>query len=368
MEEISLDTIDLKPTSDFGGGLEFLMNDKKKENVDTFSIEEELKELDSFQDERVKEIKPIRLNFDNTNDTIKIGKDTASIDTFEQSSTGFRHMNDIPVEEIKNIETKSKEEILKEKFTVLRKLEELETKGVHLSKHYTMDSSLDEMKGEYEHHISEKERKNSVQFQAKMLTTFITGIEFLNTKLNPFDIKLDGFSESINENIEDYDDIFSEIHEKYKGKVKMAPEIRLVFQLATAGMMVHMTNTLFKSAMPNMDDMMRQNPDIMNTFSKAAMQSMEKNAPGMNNFMNSFTSQRPQVQPVQQYQPPRREEMNGPGNINTILSGLNKKINLEDKNESIVSVEELDSIATNVSAVSKRGRRKSDKNNVEIII
>ena len=103
MEEISLDTIDLKPTSDFGGGLEFLMNDKKKENVDTFSIEEELKELDNFPEERVKEIKPIRLNFDNTNDTIKIGKDTASIDTFEQSSTGFRHMNDIPVEEIKNI-------------------------------------------------------------------------------------------------------------------------------------------------------------------------------------------------------------------------------------------------------------------------
>jgi hypothetical protein len=394
MEEITLDTFDLKPTSDFGGGLEFLMNDKKKDTNKqdmTFSIEEELKEMEMLGPDLdgppAKEIKPIRLNFDNTNESIRIGRDTASIDTFSQSaSNGFRHMNDIPVEEeIKNIETKSKEELLKEKFVYLRKLEDLESKGVQLSKHYSMESSLDEMKGEYDHHISEKERKNSIQFQGKMLTTFITGLEFLNTKLNPFDIKLDGFSESVSENLEDYDDIFSEIHEKYKGKAKMAPEIRLLFQLATAGMMVHMTNTLFKSAMPNMDDMMRQNPDIMNTFSRAAMQSMEKSAPGMSNFMNEFGRSNgrpapppPQNQyprapyPQQQYNPapppPKREEMSGPGNINNILSGLKKNINLDDKNESIVSVEDLDGLSASVSAVTKRGRRKSDKNKVDIII
>lgn len=392
MEEINIDTIDLKPTSDFGGGLEFLMNDKKKDGNKSemsFSIEEELKEMEMLEPEisHPKEIKPIRLNFDNTNESIRIGKDTVSIDTFAQSSNnGYRHMNDIPVEEeIKNIETKSKEELLKEKFVYLRKLEDLEAKGVQLSKHYTMESSLDEMRGEYDHHISEKERKNSIQFQGKMLTTFITGIEFLNTKINPFDIKLDGFSESVSENIEDYDDIFSEIHEKYKGKAKMAPEIRLLFQLATAGMMVHMTNTLFKSAIPNMDDMMRQNPDIMNTFSRAAMQSMEKNAPGMSNFMNEFSSGRqshPRAQePMPSYKnqtpiqpqhynpnPPRREEMTGPGNINNILSGLNKKINLDDKNESIVSVDDLDGLNVSTPAISKRGRRRSDKNKVDIII
>jgi hypothetical protein len=379
MEEITLDTFDLKPSSNFGGGLEFLMNDKRndssKQNT-SFSIEEELKEMEMLNpdnDNHVKEVKPIRLNFDNTNESIRIGRDTASIDTFAQSSSnGFRHMNDIPVEEeIKQVESKSKEELLKEKFVYLRKLEDLEAKGVQLSKHYSMESSLDEMKGEYDHHISEKERKNSIQFQGKMLTTFITGLEFLNTKLNPFDIKLDGFSETVNENLDDYDDIFSEIHEKYKGKAKMAPELRLVFQLATAGMMVHMTNTLFKSAMPNMDDMMRQNPDIMHTFQKAAMQSMEKTAPGMRNFMSDFAPQSHQPQqnqfPRAPPPPPKREEMTGPGNINNILSGLKKNINLDDKNESIVSVEDLDGLSS-VPAITKRGRRRSDKNKVDIII
>ena len=37
---------------------------------------------------------------------------------------------------------------------------------------------------------------------------FITGIEFLNNKFDPFDIKLDGWGEQINENIDEYDDIF----------------------------------------------------------------------------------------------------------------------------------------------------------------
>jgi len=155
-------------------------------------------------------------------------------------------------------------------------LEQLESKGVTLSKRYSMDSSLDEMKGEYEHIIFEKERSNSMKFQGKVLTTLITGLEFLNNKLDPFDIKLEGWSEQINENLEDYDDIFSELHEKYKSKAKMAPELKLLFQLAGSGMMIHMTNTMFKSAIPGMDDIMRQNPDLMNQFTKAAVSSMEE--------------------------------------------------------------------------------------------
>jgi hypothetical protein len=100
--------------------------------------------------------------------------------------------------------------------------------------------------------IAEKEKKNSMGFQAKVLTTLITGLEFLNNKFDPFDVKLDGWSEQINENIDDFDDIFAELHEKYKSKAKMAPELRLMMQLAGSGMMIHMTNTMFKSAIPGM--------------------------------------------------------------------------------------------------------------------
>jgi len=353
MEEITLDTFDLKPSSDFGGGIEFLMNDKQGQSKKdpTISLEEELKEFDFMKD-----TKPVSMSFER--EPISIGRETASMDTFKQSSDGYRHINEINVEsEIKNVEVKTKEDLLREKFQYLRKLETLETKGVTLSKQYTMESSLDEMKGEYEHHYSERERKNSVQFQGKILNTLITGLEFLNTKFDPFDVKLEGLAEQINENIDEYDEIFSELAEKYKSKAKMAPELKLIFQVASSAIMVHMTNTMFKSSVPGMDDIMRQNPDLMKQFTTAAVKSMEKTTPGVSNFMNEFTSH-PKPPPV----PPRRE-MNGPGpeNINSILTGLKKNININDKNDSIISADEIEHLSS--SGISTRkGRKRNDKN------
>ena len=178
----------------------------------------------------------------------------------------------------------SKEELLREKFKLLRKLEELEAKGVTLTKKYTMESSILEMRGEYETHIEEREHQNSKKFQAKMLLACITGLEFLNNKFDPFDLKLDGWSEQVNENIDEYDEIFAELHEKYKSKAQMAPELKLLFQLGGSAIMLHMTNTMFKSALPGMDDIMRQNPELMQQFTQAAVNSMSSSnqAQGLN--------------------------------------------------------------------------------------
>lgn len=344
MEEvIDLDTENV----DFGGGIELLMNDKKKSSnkISDISLDKELEELNDIEN-------------------VEIGKSTVKMET--QPTMTFKKMSEINIEkEVKEVEHKSKEELLKEKFTYLRKLEQLESKGVTLSKRYSMDSSLDEMKGEYEHIISEKERTNSMKFQGKIFTTIITGLEFLNNKLDPFDIKLDGWSEQINENLEDYDDIFSELHDKYKSKAKMAPELKLLFQLAGSGMMIHMTNTMFKSAMPGMDDIMRQNPDLMNQFTKAAVSSMEENSPGLSNFMNDFG--------MSHSSPPSsgpsniREDMKGPENIDQLLNQLNKKVDL-DKNDSTISVDDLDNLSTSSAPSLNRRKRKSDKNTIRLAV
>ena len=185
--------------------------------------------------------------------------------------------------------------MLREKFKFLRKLEALEKKGVELSKKYSMESSLQEMMGEYETIMEEKTKLNSVKFQGNMLMAVINGMEFLNGRFDPFDIKLDGWSEQVNENINDYDDIFGELYEKYKSKASMSPEIKLLFQLGGSAMMVHMTNTMFKSAMPGMDDILRQNPDLMRSFQNAAVNSMANTNPGFSGFMTNMMNPEPQV-------------------------------------------------------------------------
>jgi hypothetical protein len=80
----------------------------------------------------------------------------------------------------------------------------------------------------------------------------------------------------------------------------MAPELKLLFQLGGSAIMLHMTNTMFKSAMPGMDDIMRQNPELMQQFTAAAVNSMSQNRPGFGNFMGDMMgSGPPQGQPPQ---------------------------------------------------------------------
>ena len=214
---------------------------------------------------------------------IHLGQSTSNTDAENRTWDGYGKFNNIPLDPDANVDLTpqlSKEEMLKEKFKLLRKLEELEQKGVQLTKRYSMDSSYQEMKGEYDTQMEERERQNSVKFQGKMLLACITGLEFLNNKFDPFDLKLDGWSEQVNENLTEYDEIFGELHEKYKSKAKMSPELKLLFQLGGSAIMLHMTNTMFKSALPGMDDIMRQNPELMQQFTQAAVSSMSGNLGG----------------------------------------------------------------------------------------
>jgi hypothetical protein len=323
-------SLNSRPSVNFGSGIELLMNDKvrKSEGRKTPTTDIDLGDLNDLEAELnnlIDEPKStpavsksglfnssffsnIKLNTsedDKNKDNVSIGsivsvndfppnigKATASSAQHDSKTwDGFTKFNNVPLNPDRGLPDKprlSPEETLLEKFKVLRKLEEIEHKGAKLTKKYSMDSSLAEMQGEYEMIISEKERSNSCKFQGKMLMAAITGLEFLNGKFDPFDVKLDGWAEQVNENIDDYDEIFSELHEKYKSKAKMAPELKLLFQLGGSAIMVHMTNTMFKSSLPGMDDIMRQNPDLMQQFTSAAVNSMQNTNPGFSGFMGNF--------------------------------------------------------------------------------
>ncbi len=305
-------------SSTIGPGIELLMNDKRKEKKS--DVEININDLDNLEDELnnlSSSAQPPTLSSNlssslglDSNMNSKLNSDpneTKSKNIFinkekgesnndlkkETTETwdGFKKFDKIPVEpniEIIRNESMSKEDMLKEKFKYLKKLEALEKKGVELTKKYTMESSLLEMQGEYETIKAEKEKKNSVNFQGRMLMACVTGLEFLNNKMDPFDIKLDGWSEQVNENLDDYDEIFGELHEKYQSKAKMAPELKLLFQLTGSAIMLHMTNTMFKSSIPGMDDIMRQNPELMKQFTQAAVNQMGQEKPGFENFMNGI--------------------------------------------------------------------------------
>jgi hypothetical protein len=378
LEEIklNLDPIDINisapPVSNLPG-VELLMNNKKKEAPpsiqvsDLDSLENELNSLSQVQTPRIVMNEPPSMDFPRVEiSSVDIGNSVKFDDKpikIDKSWDGFKSINAVDPDKIPFKENTA--DTLREKFKILRKLEDIEQKGGRLTRKYSMDSSLEEMKGEYENIISEKEKSNSVKFQGKMLMAAITGIEFLNSKFDPFDVKLDGWAEQVNENLNDYDEIFAELHEKYRSKAKLAPELKLMFQLGGSAIMLHMTNTMFKSSLPGMDDIMRQNPELMQKFTQAAVNSMGASNPGFSGFMNNMMPnmshpsapppQSPYHIPSRNSQPPKRPDMKGPSDIDDILSGLKPK-----QTEDAMSAVSLSELKEMKEGMSKPRRKKLD--------
>ena len=463
IEETSLN----KPNDslDFGGGLELLMNEKKKSGNSVDIGLSELSDLEADLNDLSKEVdnaveknnknnifsknisnltsslglggsiqpetattennkgKEINIEINPLNKVVKeddqpeLGEKTANtLKNNGKTWDGYGKLNNnIPQE--KEIPL-TREEMLREKFKFLRKLEDLEKKGANLTKKYSMDSPLDELQGEYEMIIAEKEKSNSIKFQGKMLMAAVTGLEFLNNKFDPFDLKMDGWGEQVNENVGDYDEIFAELHEKYKSKASLAPELKLLFQLGGSAIMVHMTNTMFKSAMPGMDDIMKQNPELMQQFTNAAVNQMSDSNPGFGNFMSNFAPQQKNVKPNNmgpppppvnvnnnnnRYAPPSnrpdilgakgatiggnfapvdgpepiktpappRKEMNGPKDISHLLSGLKTKdVNIPSssnkKSGSTISIEDLSDVSKQQVPKTARRAGATPKNTVSL--
>ena len=175
----------------------------------------------------------------------------------------------------------SPEEMLNRKQEILFQFDKLQRRGLTLPRKYTLRDDLDFLEFEYEKIKKQRETESSIQFSRKMLMACITGVEYLNGKFDPFDVNLDGWSESVMENINDYDEVFEELHDKYKSKVKVAPEIRLMLMLGGSAFMFHLTNTMLRSGMPNMGDMFKNNPDLMKGMANMMGGMMQQQQPPM---------------------------------------------------------------------------------------
>jgi len=223
---------------------------------------------------------------------ISVNREVPDMFSNQQTATG-------PSIQVMDANRLSPEEERKKKTELINKLNRLQSKGYNLTKKFTMDNSLEEIQTEFDRLLDAKNLEASLRFQRQCLMGVVTGAEFLNSKFNPFDWELDGWSESVHENIEDFDEVFEELYDKYKHRGAMPPEAKLLMSLVGSGFMFHMSNSFFRSKMSAMDpnDIFRQNPQLAKQFAAAAAQQA---GPGFGNFMGAAMGQ-PPVQ-AQQYE------------------------------------------------------------------
>ena len=192
-----------------------------------------------------------------------ISESSSQDDDYDVDNDDYEMSND-KFATLKKEKKQSLMEELNEKRELIYQIDRLESKGFRLPFKFSMESDLEEMRTEYNKIVREKEIDASIRFQRKMMMAFVTGTEYLNTRYDPVSARLEGWSEQVHENINDYDDIFEELHHKYKssGK-KMSPELRLFISLSGSAFMFHLTNRMFKeSPLPNVQNVLKSNPDL----------------------------------------------------------------------------------------------------------
>jgi hypothetical protein len=157
----------------------------------------------------------------------------------------------------------SPQEIKMKKIDLLRKLSEIKTKGFQLSKEYDFNSSIEEMEYEYELLRSFIDKRNGCKIFKNSLLQVVSVVEFLNDKYDPFDFHLSGWSEHMNVEVDNWEDVLEEIYEKYKGSGrKMAPEIKLLYLIIASASAFHFTKA-HASKLPGLESVLAANPGLL---------------------------------------------------------------------------------------------------------
>jgi hypothetical protein len=162
----------------------------------------------------------------------------------------------------------SYEEQAEKKQKYLEGLDKFRRRGMKVPP-LDMNSPFEEVESEYNRHKRTVDVEASIQFSRKMLMACVTGLEYLNSRYDPLGLHLDGWSESVIEDIHNYDDVFERLYDKYHTSVQMAPEFELLLMVAGSAFMYHLTNSMFKSAMPGMG-----NPEMMKNVRRGVMGAM----------------------------------------------------------------------------------------------
>lgn len=298
----------------FGGGIEMFMNDDQRSsgrqvNVD-FSdldkLEDQLNELSSSKatdslSETTKSISGFASSlfglggggggstpssstgYEKTDS--KLGQSTTSSLGNTKTWDGFTKVSDIPpssgFSKPSTTNNMSEREKRRKKREMIKKLQEWYDAGQlkQQPSHFTIDSPYDEVEDEYEGALEDKRKKDSVKLQGWWFITLVNSLEYANAAFDPFGISLDGWGEKVTEDLPEYEEIFSELHDKYKGG-KLAPEVSLLMRLGFSAAVVGFSNKALSSAAPAFGDVIRQSPELMRTFNDATVKALSQQSPG----------------------------------------------------------------------------------------
>lgn len=273
------------------------------------------------------------------------------------------------------------------KMECLAKLMHIKNMGIELTrKDYNMNSDLEDLQAELKYQSDIQSKKDGIQLCKSIMCNAITGIEFLNERYDPFGFKLKGWSDQVKMNKDDFDSVFAELLEKYKGKgSKMEPELKLAMMLVFSGASFHASQVI-NTGLPMIDDVIKNNPQLMSkvqsginkTISgptefekkKEIYESVKKIH---NDKLRQVNKQVNHTNLADKTQKPEQKVNTKPMTVKNLLQNIKKTIPLDSANNSITigdTIDNEDHSSENKTSVSKNVKTKSrlaGRNKVQLV-
>lgn len=242
---------------------------------------------------------------------------------------------------------------LNRKKELIKKFARLEAKGFPIIKRFTKDDPLEEMEEEMDRLTDVRNLERAVTNQKRMMSKLTHGLEYVGENVSWLNMDFTGLSDAVEEQKEEFDDIYEDMYDKWKGRGNLPPEVRLAWALGSTALEINMTNKFLRQ-MPGAEKIFHDNPELARQFMAAAMAGtpgqapaqmahmygagsgggaqpqMADPGPGVGAFFGSGSGTRlPQTaMPVQVPQsvaaesssvPRQRKEMKGPSGVEDIL-------------------------------------------------
>lgn len=209
-----------------------------------------------------------------------------------------------------NEPTMSRTMILKEKQKLLTKINRL-VEYPDIS-NMTMQNTIEELEDEYERLNEIHKVKNSIKWQKRILLGVTKGAEWANNRWDPIGLKLNGWSNAIAAEMDDYSDIFEEMGEKYKDTFQVSPEIKLIMMVLTSGVMYHLSNQAaekYAKELPEVSEVLEKDPELKQRFlevatQEAAAKTIQETLNPMDTFNKLINKQEPKVNENNFIKPP----------------------------------------------------------------
>lgn len=159
-----------------------------------------------------------------------------------------------------------------EKLHILLALRRMKADGVQGISDLTVDSDVEEMRMELKAFEQDETIRTGIMTCRSAIVTFAAGLEVANTRFNPFDLDMNGFSESLFEKIERYDGVFERLVRKYSRRaLNVSPEMQLMMMFAGNAFTFCFTKSMMKSMQPSMTKIAEENPEMVQKMMEGIM-------------------------------------------------------------------------------------------------